>query len=983
LKVGETVDLNDRELLDDLIIESQEHLATLEPDLLALEKQPPAAEAAELVNRIFRGIHSIKGGCSFLGIKTVQNLTHVMESVLMKVRSGGLKVTPAMVDVLLEGTDRVREMLDDLANSEQVDTADVFRRLEPFLAAEVTAADPEPEAPEEVAQPEPPAEPAGEKKLAGFIPLGKGMRKPVSEEPEVLNEVEVAPASEPAEVEVSRNEPAQAAKSGAATARSASQDVLRVKVDLLNQLMNLAGELVLARNQIVQSLDNKLNETAAGEAIATAASGAIEECRRRLVGTLQDSVHNGMIGSEAAQTLADLLQREFSEMADRVLQGLPNRLSELPGMNATMVNLDAVTTNLQENIMRTRMQSVDALFGKLPRQVRQLAKQVGKEVELTVTGNNVELDKSIIESLSDPLNHLIRNSLDHGFESNKDRVALGKPQECRLAISAFHEGGQVHIEIADDGRGINPEIIKSKAVEKGVITGEEAAAMEDREAIQLIFAPGFSTAAQVSDISGRGVGMDVVRTNIADLGGSIDLDSRLGKGTTVRLKLPLTLAIIPSLLVRVAGRRFAVPQISLDELVRIRRDDRENRIETVQGAEVIRLRGKLLPLVRLSKLLGMAVAEEAEAQRRATHILVLKMGANRYGLVVDEVLDSEEIVVKPLPASLKDARCYAGATIMGDGAVAMILDVLGIAEHAGLHFNGAEALEKVEEHSEGYIDRTESQTLLLFKNASGGENYALNLALISRIEKIPVRDIEKVGGKEYLKIEDSSLRLLRMQDFMPVAGPLEDEEEVYVIIPKLVKHPMGIIAYECEDVITTRAVIDRENVKGPGMLGSAVIEGEMTVFLDIFGLFELAEPEIYQRGQQTRHAVAGARVLLAEDTSFFRAVEKKYLESLGAQVTAVKDGREAWRALSDAEAQFDLVVTDIEMPLMDGLELTRTIRASERWTGIPVVALTSLDSDRNRGAGLDAGVTAYETKLDKDRLAVTLEKVMEEVAVHA
>lgn len=975
------MDLNDRELLEELIIESQEHLATLEPDLLALEKQPPAEESAELVNRIFRGIHSIKGGCGFLGIKAIQSLTHIMESVLMKVRSGGLDVTPIMVDVLLDGTDRVREMLDDVANSDQINADDIKSRLEPFLAAEGTAAS------ETVVEPAP-AEAAIEVPeialpVSGYIPLGKGPQKPVSEEPEVLNEpmpVAEEPApSTPAAAEVTKKSPA----TGTPQVRNPAHDVLRVRVDLLNQLMNLAGELVLARNQIVQSLDNKLAETVAGDAIFTSARSAMGESLRRLRAGLQEMRSKGLITEDTVRLLGDQLQREFNDMNDQVLQGLPNRLSELPGMNATMVNLDVVTTNLQENIMRTRMQTIDALFGKLPRQVRKLAKQVGKEVDLTLSGNSVELDKSIVEALSDPLNHLIRNSLDHGFEPGDEREALGKPRQAQLKISAFHEGGQVHIEIEDDGRGINADVIKGKAVEKGVITAEEAEKMDDRDAVKLIFAPGFSTAEQVSDISGRGVGMDVVRTNIEDLGGSVDIDSRLGQGTRMRLKLPLTLAIIPSLLVKVAGRRFAVPQISLDELVRIRKDDTENRIETVQGAEVIRLRGSLLPLVKLVDLLGMEVPEDYGQNNRATHILVLKLGSHRYGLVVDEVLDSEEIVVKPLPTSLKDSRCYAGATIMGDGSVAMILDILGISDAAGLKFTEAVNADAADEHSEGYIDRTESQTLLLFKNAPESETFALNLALISRIEKIAASDVTNIGGKEFLKIENESLRLLRLHDFVPVAYPAEDPPELYVIIPKLVKHPMGIIAYECEDVITTRVEVDRHNVKGPGLLGSAVIDDDMTVFLDIFSLFEMAEPEIYRQEAARQRTIEGSEVLLAEDTSFFRVVVKKYIESLGATVTAVKDGREAWRLLSDGKSRFDMVVTDIEMPLMDGLELTRAIRGSDQWADIPVVALTSLGADTSREAGMDAGVTAYETKLDKDRLALTLKKVMEEVVAHA
>ena len=504
---------------------------------------------------------------------------------------------------------------------------------------------------------------------------------------------------------------------------------------------------------------------------------------------------------------------------------------------------------------------------------------------------------------------------------------------------------------------------------------------DDREAVLLIFAPGFSTAEKVSDISGRGVGMDVVRTNIENLGGSIDIDSQVGIGTRTRLKLPLTLAIIPSLLVRACGRRFAIPQVSLDELVRLRNGRDDQRIEQVQDAEVLRLRGHLLPLVRLSTLLGLVRGDEAV--RPAVYVAVLKVGGNRYGLVVDEVLDSEEIVVKQLPPSLKDSRCYAGATIMGDGSVAMILDVPGIAELGGLRFTDAMQAAAGDEHSDSYLDRTESQTLLLFRNAPNGERFALNLAMISRIERVPVEEIQHAGGHEYLKFQDGSLRLLRLHDFLAVKAPDAAPREVFVIIPKLVKHPMGIIAWECDDVVSARVEVDRDNLRGAGILGSGMIDGRLTVFLDIHGLFELAEPEIYRAQGMRAATLDRMRVLLAEDTSFFRAVEKNYIEALGASVTAVCDGREAWRLLSEAPEAYDLVVTDIEMPLMDGLELTRHIRASERHAHLPVVALTSLVSDASRAAGLAAGVNAYEVKLDRERLATTIRQVMEEVCTHA
>ncbi|MBM4132068.1 hypothetical protein FJ250_13765, partial [bacterium] len=531
-----------------------------------------------------------------------------------------------------------------------------------------------------------------------------------------------------------------------------------------NRLMNLAGELVLARNQLLQAVDRRFSETAAGESVLAVTQAAVAEAQRRLRGTLEGC--RGAGRTDEAHDRAEHIERIVADLGSRVAQSLAGRLSELPGLNATMVNLDTVTTNLQENIMRTRLQSIETVFGKLPRQVRQLSRQTGKEIDLVVTGNEVELDKSIVEALSDPLNHLIRNSLDHGFEAPAQREAAGKPRVGRLDVRAFHEGGQVNIEIQDDGRGIDPARIRAKAVEKGVLSAEQAARLDDRESILLVFAPGFSTAEQVSDISGRGVGMDVVRTNIESLGGSIEIDSRVGIGTRIRLKLPLTLAIIPSLLVRACGRRFALPQVSLDELVRLRRGRDDQRIEHVQGAEVMRLRGHLLPLVRLSELLGIEPGTGNE--RATTHVAVLKTGGNRYGLIVDEVLDSEEIVVKQLPASLKEARCYAGATIMGDGSVAMILDVLGIAESAGLRFTETASAPQPDDGTDSYLDRTESQTLLLFRNAPDGERFALNLALIARIEKVAAGDIQRVGGQEYLSFQGGSLRLLRLHDFLPV-----------------------------------------------------------------------------------------------------------------------------------------------------------------------------------------------------------------------
>jgi two-component system, chemotaxis family, sensor kinase CheA len=970
------MEITDREVLEELLLESQEHLETIEPDLLALEENPSNVDK-EVINRIFRGIHSIKGGFGFIGVTTVQGLAHVMESVLMKVRDGELSPTSGMIDTLLEGVDKIRDMLADVEQSDTVDASAVLDELQPWIDG-VEAAPPPPPEPE----PEPVAKPVS----SGFIPLGKPKNKSLPKAAQ-LDEPEIKTIPTKAPVVPVAKKPAD--KPAAKKAKGA--DVLRVKVNLLNQLMNLAGELVLARNQIVQSLDRKLKDTTAGQAISQSTDIAIEETHQRLKNSLCEHRNKHGGASEDCNMMGDMIEREFLQLRERLHQAQPARLSDLPGMNASMVNLDGVTTSLQENIMQTRMQNMDTLFGKLPRQIRELSKKTGKEVYLEIEGKEVELDKSIVESLSDPLNHMIRNSLDHGLEGPAEREANGKSRSGRLTVRAYHEGGQVNIQIVDDGRGINPEIIKTKAFEKGVITAEQMEQMEDREAIMLIMAPGFSTAEQVSDISGRGVGMDVVRSNIENLGGSVDVESKVNEGTRMTLKLPLTLAIIPSLLVKVAERRFAVPQVSLDELVRLRHGDDRNKVENVQGKEVVRLRGKLLPLVRLDDQLGMKKPEENQVgeesglnsvrQRlRATNILVLKHGDNRYGLVVDEVLDSEEIVVKPLPGMLKDSKSYAGATIMGDGTVAMIIDVVGIAEEAGLRFSDVETSNNKATKLANELEKAESQTLLMFRNHES-ERFAMNLDLVSRIEKIESADIEKIGDLEFLKYDTESLRLVRLQDYMPIKAPESEPEELYIIIPKLVRHPLGIVATACEDVITTKAQVDKDSLSGCGLIGSAVIEKELTVFLDVYSLFEAAEPEIY-KGNPASASLDGMKILLAEDTSFFRAMIKKYIEELGYDIEVAVDGREAWDMLNAPNAKYDMLVTDIEMPHMDGLELTRMCRASSQFETLPIITLTSLSSEQVREEALEAGVNAHEIKFDKDVLAGSILKVGKEVIAH-
>ncbi len=660
---------------------------------------------------------------------------------------------------------------------------------------------------------------------------------------------------------VTQKEDAEAKKK-----KSAIEEAVRVKVGLLNNLMNYAGELVLARNQLMQTVSQSVMHSDYSESVV---KNIMEK-----IGQLHEQYCR-----QAHANDYQIPEEYTAAMETSIKNALNFSVNDLFGLNAITQNIDMVTSVLQENIMKTRMQPVSVVFSKFPRVIRDLARKLDKKISLQQFGQDVELDKSIIELLSDPLTHLIRNSADHGIEKPQERVQNGKPEQGTIMLRAYQEGGKVFIEIADDGEGFDVERIKEKAVEKGLVDEEKVGAMSDKEAQQFIFSPGFSSAKSVSEVSGRGVGMDVVKSNIEKLGGTIELQSEYGKGTTVTLALPLTLAIIPSLIVTAEQRRFAIPQVGLEEVVRIRAHEITRRIERVHNAEVLRLRGALLPLVRLSDVLGLVptvdhpdtgetiedsrsrwsdrrgtpqqqndVEEDTKERRtgasdRRTHvqnaikIAVLRVENNHFGLVVDDVQDSEEIVVKPLPGYLKSSMCFAGATIMGDGKVAMILDAGGIATMAQLRFDELDKAAE-EKKTNAQTEQKAAQANMLLFNIGGAEKFAVDLSQIARIEKRAVEEIKIVGDQEFLKYDDSSLQLFRLERFMPVNAPSRELDEIFVLIPKHTRQRLGIVAAQVEDTVQTTVALNKDSVKGPGVRGSAIINDMMTVIVDMQGVFD-------------------------------------------------------------------------------------------------------------------------------------------------
>jgi two-component system chemotaxis sensor kinase CheA len=696
-------------------------------------------------------------------------------------------------------------------------------------------------------------------------------------------------------------------------------DTIRISVDILDKIMNLAGELVLVRNQHLLLVD------------------------------------------KTDTRMADNSQR-----------------------------LDMVTSELQEAIMRTRMQPIGTLFSRLPRIVRDISKKCDKSIIIIINGHEVELDKTILESLPDPLTHIIRNSCDHGIETPEERTRCGKPETGYITVKAYHEAGQINIVIEDDGRGINPQQIREKVIDKGLKRKDELDRMSEKEILSLVMMPGFSTTDKATEISGRGVGMDVVKTAVEQLGGSIEMDSRVGQGLNIHLRLPLTLAIIPCLIVQVNNEKFAIPEVNVEELVSLYDHEIYTLIECNGDQEVFRLRKQLLPLVRLGEVLCRPKpfseedrSEISEQYRKIAQeklkenddiqqiliFAVLKIGNQRFGLIIDEVIGTEEIVVNPLHTAVNPLIIYSGTTIMGDGTVALILDVNGIAMHAGVRFT----TEVEETNKETRSSKADSHRILLFRSGVE-EQFAVPLLLMRRVELIDPSRIQTIGGNEYISVDNVPTLLIRLEKLLNVS-PCETSDKMYLLLPKQSQRPIGILASTLIDVINLPLVLNKESYMEDGLLGTAIVNEYITIFIDIYRLVEAAEKSIFGENITADTETHETKtILLAEDTLFFQRLVKGHLSSAGYEVITADNGAEALDKLKTNKV--DMIISDIEMPVMDGLEFLRAVRADEQIPYVPALALTSLDSEKDREIGLKAGFDAYEVKVDRDRIVEVVSKLL-------
>ena len=862
--------IEDDEIIREFLIESNENLNRLDAEIVDLERQPTSERLAS----IFRTIHTIKGTCGFLDFHILEGITHHAENILSQLRAGQRQVTGNLVSLILESVDAVRQILGNIETSgaEGSDTyPDLVQRLERAAADSKEASE---QQVVETAVETPPSAPAKIQLPTVAI--------------EALNDkVEKPPlaVAQPAAAETEKS-------------TGVADSSIRVDVSLLDKLMNLVGELVLARNQILQ----------------------------------------------------------FSSQRDDT------------ALNATSQRLNLITSELQEGVMKTRMQPIGMIWNKLPRVVRDVAHALGKQLELEMEGADTELDKTIIEAVKDPITHMVRNACDHGIETPEIRLRKGKTAKGTLRLKAYHEGGQVNIEISDDGSGIDLERVKSKAVDKGLIRAEQAAGMTERDAIALLFLPGFSTAQTVTNVSGRGVGMDVVKSNVEKIGGAVDISTRPGHGTTVKLKIPLTLAIIPGLLVSSGGHRFVIPQISLLELIRLEGEGL-SKIEFVHQTPVYRRRGTLLPVAYLNEVLKLPETDSG----RVRNMVVLQAEDRQFGLVVDGVNDTQEIVVKPLGKQLKGLVCYSGSTIMGDGAVALILDVLGIGHLSGVLNRSREAHRQ--EIVRPVTTEGQKQRLLVFKSGSF-ERLAVPLELVARLEEIPLSSIEYASGRRVVQYRQQILPLIPLSSVIDAGSAATDQSQlldqasanpVQVIVFTNEDKTIGLIVDQIVDIVEESITMRRPASPRPGILGSAVVGRKVADFLDLQAVIEASGERSFGL-PETRPS----KILLAESSTFNRSLLRVELEMSGYEVIEATSTTEALQAMDRQPIQVLVVGGDVVLNDAAGLKEVRKYATS---FAIPMLALTNSTGELQSRKASGPHFDDYQLRFERDAMLQSIARL--------
>ncbi len=1026
----------DDEILQIYVEESRDHLSDIEKDLLTLE-QGGAQIDEQLINKVFRAAHSIKGGAGFFDLEKIKDLAHKIENVLDMVRSRALIPNPEVINILLLSFDRLRDLINDPSKSEDADISEFLVSLVGITTSFLPKSE-KPTLNEFVQIPIPRSRHSFKISVFDLAQIKKNKRKlfifcmdmihdlerkgrtPLS----IFHSLDRIGVLQDTMIDIDavgrlEDDPISViplfllVKSG--VEETSIPGLLDIRADQVH-LINMA-ELSLSLKKedgMEPSTDLKTEEKQGFSGLEK-----VMEPSDITLETVQEASLPELTvmktGESSLRVQVQLLEQLMSLAGELVLAR--NQLTEAIRrkdeqlIKAAGQRVHGVTSELQEAVMKTRLQPLGMVFSKFPRVIRDMARQLGKELRFEVQGEDVELDKTLIEALSDPLTHLIRNAADHGIEAPSWRTEQKKLPVGTITLKAYHEAGQVIIEVSDDGKGLDTAKIVASAVKKGLLTLDAGAALNEREKMNLIFLPGLSTAEIVSEVSGRGVGMDVVKSNLEKLGGQVELESQIGLGTKVKIKLPLTLAIIPSVLVAVGEDRFALPQVNVQELLRVRPQKIKETILRVGDAEVLALRGEFIPLVHLAQVFGMErvihdpltggekqdrrlqVADRrspdllkplpplprGNSERRVKadsdiQIVVLSAGAFRYGLVVDKLHDTMEIVVKPLGRGLKSIPAYAGATIMGDGKIALIIDVVGLAELYNLQELAVKAGQAAPLVDKVTQDEGELHSLLIFQN--GKDPCALALGAVERVETLDLEKMETLGQEKILEYRGKPIILFQL-DAVAQVSPVDWDQPLQVLVMKAYGRSVGLIVNAPVEAITVRTIFDDHSLKQPGVMGSALIRGRTTLVINPMEALHHIHPEWEEvRAQEAiKNTPTGPSILLAENSEFFRKHIKGSLETAGYKVLATQDGEEAWETLK-AHPEVALILSDIEMPRLDGIGLARRVRGDRAYGNLPMLAVSSLASDEDQKRGMEAGFTAYQIKLDVESLLKTLERLL-------
>lgn len=940
------------ELITEFIEETVESLAEVELDLVGLEQNP---DQPGTIDQLFRIVHTIKGTCSFINLTRLGNIAHAAENLLGLVRDGQMKPEPQVITAVLEAMDQIRVFLDEIEASGKepdVDVSGLIAKLEAVAAGETPAAEEAEDEPEMAEDFE--GADAGDD--AEDTPAAEAPSDPEADEGD-------AEESESVQTDGGDNRLVATLADILASGKSASEALEEMAGD-----EPVRPEPGSAPKEVVSNAPKAKPKAAA----APARSPAAEE-------TDADGARQGAPRGGAQQGLrvsVDLIEQLMTLVSELVLTR--NQLLQLIRNESNSVfkipcqRLSHITAELQEGVMKTRMQPIGNAWNKLPRIVRDLGIELGKKIELQMEGADTELDRQVLDMIKDPLTHMVRNSADHGIEMPSVRAQNGKPETGTIKLSARHEGGHIVIELADDGAGLNAEAIGRRVIERNLASAAEVEAMDDGRLFKFIFEPGFSTAAQVSNVSGRGVGMDVVRTNIERIGGSIDLQSQPGQGTRLNIKIPLTLAIVSALIVESGDETFAIPQISVQELVRIN-ETSEHRIEMIDGSKILRLRQRLLPLINLDGTLALEGSAEGE---RDGFVVVCQVGTQLFGVIVDQVFDTEEIVVKPVAPILRDNRMFSGNTILGDGRVIMILDPNGLATTIS-----ARPSEKEELKEADAAERARKTTLLSFE-VDEQPPQAVPLSLVDRLENFSADRFEILNGKVMVQYRGQLMPVVTTD----CKRPAHTQAQQVIVFSDSGQY-LGLAVDRIVDIndaeIRTSVDEHEENI-----MGNAVIGDKATEVLDIAYYMRVTYPDLFSE-EQAPYATREERqkqadedkpysMLLVDDSSFFRNLVGPLLASHGFKMTVAKSGTEVLELLEQG-AKFDIAVSDIEMPEIDGYGLLAKMKRHPSTCDMPVIALTSHCTEADRQKGMKAGFSGYVAKLDKSALIKAINHALQEM----